>query len=374
MWQPGSPRDEPKSFITIGRRILNKCDIPEAEVFFENKTHRKSPRMRSPLDVCQVDWAFVSSLTLTPGEPLGGIGGKWRSPETLVWSLIWPAMIRLRGPFTVSVEKGSTRVIHGFVGKNFQTLITSYPYTALLGGSSRCTWFPTNSTLDFLTIFAFRTYPHLLTLLLLLECSALAMPFWLLLALLQASDHMPFPSHESSLLLSRRSFGVIFGPASVSPGLSRDGHFESQLPSTMTKASISGLWWESVLGTDRCLEILLYFLLFSSSFKVLFLLLYLPWNLFEIQREIAFLKLYLFIRCLSIFRSSLLAIYFMDEKWDGESRWLRMETERPEFFWHLFSLESFYFNFICSFKPGWPFMWLWPDLPGQSFGHPIFIQ
>ena len=77
-----------------------------------------------------------------------------------------------------------------------------------------------------------------------------------------------------------------------------------------------------------------------------------PCNLFETLLKIAFLKIYLFMRCLSIFRSYLLAIYFMDEKWDGESRWLRVETERPELSWHLFSLESFHFNFICSFKPG----------------------
>lgn len=142
MWQPGSPRDELRSFIAIDHRILNKCDIPEAEIFFENKTRRKSPRMRSPLDVCQVDWAFVSSLPLTPGEPQCGIGGKWRSPEKLVWPLIWPARICLRGPFEVSVEhKGSARVTHGFVGKNLQALMATYPYTALFCGSSCCTLF-----------------------------------------------------------------------------------------------------------------------------------------------------------------------------------------------------------------------------------------
>lgn len=94
---------------------------------------------------------------------------------------------------SVRRTQGSTSVIHGFVGKNFQALATTQPYTALFFASHCCTLFPTNSTLHFLTIVAFPTCPHLLTLFLLLECSTLATPFWFLLAFLQASDHMPFP-------------------------------------------------------------------------------------------------------------------------------------------------------------------------------------
>lgn len=48
-----------------------------------------------------------------------------------------------------------------------------------------------------------------------------------------------------------------------------------------------------------------------------------------------------------------------------------MEIERPELTWHLFSLESFYFTLICSFKTGWPFKPMWPDPKGEPFGHSI---
>lgn len=132
-------------------------------------------------------------------------------------------------------------MVHGFVGKSFQALITTDPYTALFCGSNCYGLFPTNCALHFLTVFAFPTGPHLLILFLLLECLTLATPFCLLLALLQASDHRPFLQNEISLVLSRGSFGVVFGLASVSPGLSGDGPRESQLPPIMMRANISGL-------------------------------------------------------------------------------------------------------------------------------------
>lgn len=88
MWQPGSPRDESRSFITIDHRILNKCDIPEAEIGFENKTRRKSPRMRSPLGVCQVEPLFQSSpdSKRAPVADLGQAEGSRKLGTNFNWT------------------------------------------------------------------------------------------------------------------------------------------------------------------------------------------------------------------------------------------------------------------------------------------------
>lgn len=152
MWQPGSPRDEPRSFITTDHRILNKCDIPEAEVFFENKTHNKSPRMRSPLDVCQVEPLFPV-LPWLPESPVCNLGQVKESrflSSKLAWTLIWPVMIYLRGPCEVAVEH------IGGTGEPFQALILGCP-ALLFHGSSSHTRPPELGAPPWLTPFAFLT-------------------------------------------------------------------------------------------------------------------------------------------------------------------------------------------------------------------------
>lgn len=110
---------------------------------------------------------------------------------------------------------GGKRVTHRFARKHLQALITTY--LTFLFRSYSCGTSISNklSTLCFLK-FAFLTFLHFLTLFLLLECSSLATSFELLLAILQASDHMTYAWHETSLILSRRSFGVLSGFTPVS--------------------------------------------------------------------------------------------------------------------------------------------------------------